>query len=218
MLAALAVTGASAAAAVLHSGTDLHNARYCEVIALRGLPPNATATVWNTIGLNTCPPAKWKALSASALAKQLGDTVVVLNGPRYFLMDEASGVTGAIRSFGGLRLRKVATIAIRRRSDLVQTPYTERTITRTNRWGWHRGRTVFELLAPGGRTYVMQSYSQIKDPRLTLAQLPGLGRRLKLPAGWRYRTRRLSRLLVLSARGNATIVQDELQDTYQLIR
>ena len=51
---------------------------------------------------------------------------------------------------------------------------------------------MFELVAPGGDTYVMQSYAQIKDPALTLAKLGSLGRRLKLPPGWRYRTRTLT--------------------------
>ena len=64
----------------------------------------------------------------------------------------------------------------------------------------------------------MQSYSQIVDPELTLAKLRKLGKRLRLPDGWRYRTRRLKRELVLSASGAATITQDDLQNTYQLAR
>jgi hypothetical protein len=75
---------------------------------------------------------------------------------------------------------------------------------------------VFELVAPGGDTYVMQSYAQIKDPKLSIGKLGSLGRRLKPPPGWRYRTRELKRELVLTARGKATILQDELQNTYQL--
>lgn len=216
--ALLALVWIAAANARTIAGGDLHNARYCEVIELQGYPPNATATVWNTIGLNKCPPSQWNALSAETLAQQLGATVVVLNGPRHFLMDSASAVAGRIRSFDGLRARQVATIPIHSVADLVQTPYTNRTIGRTNTWTWNPGRTVFELVTPGGRTYVMQSYSQIVDPKLTLAQLPALGRRLHLPKGWHYRARRLRCGLVLRARGRATITQDELQNTYQLVR
>jgi hypothetical protein len=220
LAAALIVAGVlcavvAAPAAVRHSG-GLHDARYCEILELRGTPPHATVTVWNTIGLNTCPEAKWRTFDAAALARERGDTFVVLNGPRHFLMDSASGATGGVHSFHGLRMRKVATIAIHSAAELAQTPYTDRTITRTNDWRWRKGRTVFELIAPGGDTYVMQSYAQIKDPKLTLAKLPGLGRRLSLPPGWRYRARTLKRPLVLSANGSATILQDELQDTYQL--
>ena len=60
-------------------------------------------------------------------------------------------------------------------ADLAQTTYTDRTVNRTNTWRWKRGRTVFELVAPGGDRYVMQSYAQIVDPGLTLADLPALG-------------------------------------------
>ncbi len=215
---ALASVWVAAAYATTIAGGGLHNARYCEVIELRGHLPDATATVWNTIGLNKCPPSKWNSLAAGPLAQQLGATLVVLNGPRHFLMDSASAVAGPVRAFDGLRAREVAKIPIHSVADLVQTPYQNRNIARTNRWTWNRGRTVFELVAPGGHTYVMQSYSQIVDPKLTLAQLPSLGRRLHLPKGWRYQTRRLRCRLVLRAKGKATVTQDELQDTYQLIR
>ena len=43
-----------------------------------------------------------------------------------------------------------------------------RILERRNTWHWNRGRRVFELVAPGGTTYVMQSFAQIRDPRLTL--------------------------------------------------
>jgi hypothetical protein len=61
----------------------------------------------------------------------------------------------------------------------------------------------------------MQSYSQIRDSDLSLADLPSLRRRLDLPDGWRYRVHRLRSPLVLRARGSATVIQDDLLDTYQ---
>ena len=216
LVAFVAAAFPAGASAAVRQVSGLHDARYCEVIELKGVPPTATATVWNTIGLNRCPAAQWRALDAGALARELGDTAVVLNGPRHFLMDSASAQAGGRRAFHGLRTTKVATIAIRSAADLVQTPYTDRTIARSNTWRWKAGRVVFELIAPGGDVYVMQSYAQIKDPTLTLAKLGSLGRRLKLPSGWRYRTRRLRRELVLATPRGATITQDELQNTYQL--
>jgi hypothetical protein len=131
-------------------------------------------------------------------------------------MDSVTAATGRVRSFHGMRMRQVATIPIRSAADLTQTPYTDRTIARTNTWRWRKGRTVFELVAPGGDTYVMQSYAQIKDPSLRLGKLASLGKRLKLPPGWRYRSRTLRHRLVLTAKGKATVLQDELQNTYQL--
>jgi hypothetical protein len=216
--AAVLVTAVAAApaSAAQRSGSGLHDARYCEILELKGAPPAAKVTVWNTIGLNKCPDAKWRAFDAAALARELGDTFVVLNGPRHFLMDSATATTGRVRSFHGMRMRKVATIPIRTAAELVQNPYVDRTISRTNTWRWKKGRTVFELVAPGGDTYVMQSYAQIKDPKLTIGKLGSLGSRLALPLGWRYRARKLHHDLVLTAKGSATVLQDELQNTYQL--
>ena len=214
--AAVAATPAALAFAAPVSGGNLHDARYCEILEVKGTPPTARAIVWNTIGLNDCPAKWWTALKAASLANELGDTAVVLNGPRHFLMDSATAVTGRTRSFHGERLTMVASVPIRSSADLNQTPYLDRTISRTNTWRWNAGRTAFELVAPGGDIYVMQSYAQIKDPALTLGRLSGLGRRLMLPAGWQYRSVTLRRPLVLVARKQATVIQDEFQDTYQL--
>jgi hypothetical protein len=216
VLAAVSAAAAFASPASAASLDGLHDARYCEIIELKGAPPNASATVWNTIGLNKCPAAWWNAFDAADLAKELGDTLVVLNGPRHFLMDSVTASPGRVRSFHGQRLRKVAAIPIRTAADLARAPYTDRVIERDNTWRWQRGRRVYELVAPGGDVYVMQAYAQILDPSLTIGKLRTLGRRLDLPAGWRYRTRRLTRDLALGANGTATIVQDELQNTYQL--
>jgi hypothetical protein len=213
--AALAAGGLSAAGAKPVAGDDLHNARYCEILELKGSPPDAQVKVWNTIGYSDCPQAKWDAIDANALAAERGDAVVIKNGPRYFLMDAASAETGKTHRFGGLKMRRVATIPIRSDAELAQTPYTDRTIKRNNTWTWDKGRRVYELLAPNGSTYVMQSYSQIRDPQLTMSQLRGLGSRLQLPEGWEYRSKVLKKDLTLVANGSATIVQDDLTNTYQ---
>ena len=75
------------------------------------------------------------------------------------------------------------------------------------------------LVAPDGKTYIMQARSQIVDKALEEADLPKLGDRLELPAGWRYEVTTLDApLKVLSdGRGVATVIQDELQNTYQRI-
>ncbi len=211
--AVLAVAATAVAKPV--AGEHLHDARYCEILELKGSPPTARVVVWNTIGFSDCPADKWEAIDANAIASERGDTAVIKNGPRYFLMDAATAEVGRTHTFGGLRMRRVAKIPIRSDSELAQTPYTERTIKRNNTWTWNAGRRVFKLLAPDGSTYVMQSYSQIRDPALTKRQLPALGARLQLPQGWSYRSRRLKRDLTLTANGSATIIQDDLTNTYQ---
>jgi hypothetical protein len=121
-----------------------------------------------------------------------------------------------VRSFHGENLRRVAAIPIHTAAELAQVPYADRVVDRDNTWRWKRGRRVYELVAPGGDVYVMQAYAQIKDPNLSIGKLRSLGRRLDPPPGWRYRSRVLHRPLAVGANGEATIVQDELQNTYQL--
>ena len=104
--AATVTTATAASAAPPRTADDLHDARYCEILVLEGGIPDAQVTVWNTIGLNRCPEQWWDVLDAAALADELGAGLVVLNGPRHFLMDEASGRTGEVRSFAGERLRR----------------------------------------------------------------------------------------------------------------
>ena len=65
LLAAGAAALTSAAPATAASLGGLHDARYCEIIELKGAPPDATAVVWNTIGLNKCPAAWWNAFDAA---------------------------------------------------------------------------------------------------------------------------------------------------------
>lgn len=103
----------------------------------------------------------------------------------------------------------------------IPSPYTETTVARRNTFTWSKGRVVHELVAPDGKVYVMQSYAQIVDASLTLGQLGGLGSRLRLPGVWKYRNRRLRSDLTLRTNRTAKkaiIIQDELQDTYQLER
>lgn len=202
---------------------DMYNDRYCEYLVVKGKLPKLTATVWNTYGLNNCPPRLWKASDVAALRRRFGALAVVLNGPRHWLMDSASialdrstGEIGQVRSFGGLRMRAIATIDVPITNGKPGTPpYREVTVNRANTFVWNHRYPVYELLAPNGRVYVMQAYSQIVDPKLGLRDLRKLGPRLALPAGWRYRTRRLRRDLRLTTSSRATVIQDRLQNTYQ---
>ena len=199
------------------SATGMYGDRYCEYLFIKGTPPDLTATVWNTYGLNDCPDAQWKASDKAALVKQEGALAVLLNGPRYWLIDSASlSNPGKVKSFSGLRMRELTTVKVPTVNGVPsQQPYGEVTVNRKNTFTWGAGRVVHELFAPNGRVYVMQAYSQIVDPTLKRSQLAGLGARLKLPEGWRYRVRRLKRDLVLTTGGKATVLQDELQNTYQ---
>src|SRR5215218_3642934 len=201
---------------------QMHGARYGEVLLVTGRLNRIEATVYNTLGLNECPDDLWQALDTEAIKKAYRARAVILNGPRYFLMDKVSIADPGeeIFDFGGLQMRRLATVPLPLTSHLGglhRHPYTEQPVRRTTVYVWNQGREVYDLVAPDGTTYVMQSYSLAVDRTLTEADLPALGDRLQLPEGWRYRARRLEEEWALEVDGEAHVVQDELENSYQRV-
>src|SRR5215212_2532159 len=200
----------------------LHGARYGEVLLVTGRLNRIEATVYNTLGLNECPDDVWRTLDPEAIKKTYRARAVILNGPRYFLMDKVSIADPGeeIFDFGRLQMRQLATVPLPLTSllgGLRRQPYTEQPVRRTTVYSWDQEREVYELVAPDGTSYVMQSYSLAIDPTLTEADLPAHGTRLRLPPGWRYRVRQLSEAWSLQVDGEARVVQDELENTYQRV-
>lgn len=199
---------------------DLRGVRYCEVLLLTQGEGGFTADVWNTMGMSDCPPEEWAKLDAEQIATERGALLAKLNGPRFWTLDsiQTDLRQGAEETtFGTIGMFKAATLALG--DDPTNTPYMEREVARDTVFGFDAGSEVYELVAPDGSTYIMQARSQIVDETLEEADLPTLGDRLELPEGWTYEVRTLDdRLEVLSDdRGIATVLQDELQNTYQRI-
>ena len=80
-----------------------------------------------------------------------------------------------------------------------EMPFTVHAVSRQAAFTFHAGRQVYELVDPSGTVWVMQTWSQIKDPTLSEADLPGLASKLTLPAGWTYRVRTLNAPLVVAS-------------------
>jgi len=192
--------------------------RYCEIFVVKAYLVETEAQVFNTLGLNDCPAERWQAIDPEALKKELAAEAIVMNGPRHFLMDwiQSRDIDQEKVDFQGLAMRPVARIVLPVRDGVVdRRPYVDRVIKRTTSYIYAARQTVYELISPAKRVYVMQAYAQIVDPKLSIDQLATLGDRLKLPDGWSYRVRTLEQDLEMVASGEATIVQDELQNTYQ---
>jgi hypothetical protein len=197
------------------------NVRYCEIIPIYRSGLKLHAEVYNTLGLNDCPTESWNALSGTTLAKNLGAFTVNMNGPRYWVLDEieaTGGVSeeGLVTQFGDLEMAQRAVLDLSW-SDLKQAPYTPRPIDRDTRYTFYAGHEIYELVSPKGDVFIMQSYSQIIDPTLTLDDLDQLGERLDLPRGWTYQTRILEADFELLTVGQATVIQDDLLNSYQKI-
>jgi len=148
------------------------------------------AQVWGTQGLNDCPEADWASVDTLSIAEEFGATVAVANGPRHWVLDQFSGERppGSPRMFGTLEMQLLATLTLAP-GTTSSVPYAERTVLRDSVFEFWAGSEIYELVAPDGSVYVMQSYAQIVDPSLSEGDLSGLGARLTLPADWLYRAR-----------------------------
>ncbi len=199
--------------------SDMRGVRYGEVLAVFARGEGLQAEVYGTQMLNDCPQEQWDTLDPASIAREMEAVFVKLNGPRYRTIDgigtKVAVVEPVLRDFNGITMRRIATV------DLTGAPgpmpYAERHVDRGAVFFFDAGRPVYELVSPDGTAYVMQAYCVGVDPTLTEADLPSLGARLQLPEGWRYRTRVLDEELVVDTTDHvATVVQDELENTYTL--
>jgi len=202
------------------SVSNLRDQRYCEVLYGKRDWLKLEVKVFNTQGLNLCPEDQWSKLSKESIAKQYDASFVLLNGPRYWVMDEiqatGSTVNNVKESFGGIEMNLRATLDLSLLQQLIGSKhYAPNKINRTTNFIYRAGSNIFELTSPAGEVYVMQSYSQIVNRRLSMQDLPSLGQQLKLPVGWTYKSKVIDQELSLVANGVAYVLQDNLANSYQ---
>lgn len=199
--------------------SDMRGVRYGEVLAVYLRESGLEAEVYGTQMLNDCPQELWETLDAGVIAQEMEALAVKLNGPRHWMLDglgaKVAVVEPVLRDFNGLTMRRIATLALG--DDPSVRPYVERFVNRGAVFFFDAGKPVYELVNPEGLTYVMQAYCIGVDPTLTEDGLAALGDRLALPDGWTFRTRILDEELVVDTTATiATVLQDELENTYTL--
>ena len=198
------------------------NLRYAEIIPVYRKGAKLYMEVYNTVGSNELPQELWDKIDADKLAAEYGAMKVLLNGPRYWVMNtlEGSGVTnnGKVANFGGIEMTQRATLE----SNLLfgaigDKLYSEKTVKRDTMYSYWKGNMVYELTSPKGDIYRMQSYSKIVNKNLSIDDLENLGEKLNLPNGWKYDARVLKEDSLLASNGEATVINDDLMNTYQKI-
>lgn len=199
--------------------SDMRGVRYGEVLAVFERDGSFEAEVYGTQMLNDCPADLWDRLDTTKIAGELGALFVKLNGPRHWMLDglgtKVAPVDPVLREFDGLLMRRIAVLDLG--TNPVQVPYTVRHVDRGAIFYFDEGAPVHELVDPDGLVYVLQAYCIGVDPTLDQESLSGLGDRLNLPDGWSYRTRILDEELVIDTSATiATVIQDELENTYTL--
>ena len=109
----------------------------------------------------------------------------------------------------------------RRGAVFAQTPspaYRAAPFGRTAIEGFKKGSKVYLLDDPKGRTWVLAAYTTAAVPSGSIDDLDSLGDQLKLPEGWKFRTAKLPRELILEPKGgfSAVSTEDDKGDVYHL--
>ncbi len=197
------------------AGTPGRDVRYCELLFVFLEDEGPRAQVWGTQGLNTCPAELWEGVDVEDARAEMDALLVVVNAPRYWTLDRTSGSTmpeGEPRFFDGLEMQPLATLPVDLSSS--NEVYVEHVVERYVTMHFDAGKRVYELTAPSGAVYTMQSYSQIVEPELDVSDLLELEARLQLPEGWSYSTRVLDADLAIETAGDAVVLQDDLRNSY----
>ena len=217
-LLSLVVSSVIAAPLQTQHHVHMRGQRYCEII-LEQTP--FRYAVYNTIGLNHCPQRIWGKVSIDRIKKETKASTVLLNGPRYWVIDgieHSHLVSKEIRLLSGMPMREAGVLKLNL-LDVFQSrfkPYRTKTVARNTTWVYDAHKPVYELIDPQGHVYVMQSYS-VQRHLQSMKTLHRLGSTLSLPSGWRFKTGTLKhRAYVSTQNGYATVVQDNFYNTYQM--
>ena len=93
--------------------------------------------------------------------------------------------------------------------------YTTHEVDREAVFTFDAGQSVYELIAPDGTTYLMQTWATQNDPTRTEAALANLSSRLQLPAAWSYRSRNLDEpSQIVTTTTKAKVIQGDLGNSY----
>jgi len=204
----------------------LHKARgyaFCEFEVIEGKPPNLVMQIYNTSKQETCTPVKFGPINAEALAKKVGAVAVVKNPPRFWLMDRLWVYdSGETRDFDGVKATWMGSVELKGvklgEHSKPFPAYTQLAPSRHSKYEWLKGSEVYLLRDPNGKAWIMQAYTNLVDKTLTIADLPKLGSKLKLPPGWKYEVKTLDRdftYIPLAPGYVAHAVADDLQNVYQ---
>ena len=200
--------------------------RYCEILCVYLNRGKIHIDAWNTINFNSCPDFAWKERDLSAIKNELKAFKIADNGPRYWVNDKVESLDAnpakdlEVRELGNIMMAKIATIELSLSLGMSiegEANYKPNTVKRNTRYTYFANDWVFTLTDPDGQVYVMQSFSQQVNPKLTYEDLQHLEKFLALPEGWHYEPVLLGEELILESQGETTVVADDFRNVYQIV-
>jgi hypothetical protein len=178
--------------------TDMRNMPFCEIEVLAGFPP--VVNFQNTTGASDCPPSKFDAINAKALAKQIRADRVFLNPRRHWTMDEAWLYNiGDTHDYDGVKATWMGSTRLWDFLKAARGEYKPFTTNRASKYLYQKGKPVYLLTPSDGKgVFVMQSWTDYIDKTMTADKVSDLGKILKLPKGWTFTVKTLDQDLTIA--------------------
>ncbi len=184
-------------------------------------------SIYNTTGQNdgddtrdSAPRSYAEHLDPKKIARQYQALAVRISPPRYWALDWLADRVGAVRNFDGLDAVWMGNAqAAEWRLSAKPPPAAYRTapFPRTAIEGFKKGSKVYLLDDPKGHTWALAAYTAAGAPGGSIDDLDSLGDQLKLPEGWKFRTAKLARDLILEPKGGfSASTEDDKGDVYHL--
>lgn len=195
--------------------SNLRGKRFCDIVIVKNA---ADISIYSTFGLSECPIEIWKKVTVAKIKEEAKADFVRLSGPTYWIIDgfkDTHLLDRTIMTFGGLDVRKVGELLIGPQYFFIANiPYVPREVVRRTNWIYDAGKPVYELIDSKGHIFLMQAYS-IEAYPLTTESLFKLGKMLKLPPKWKFKTGVLKKSVIVPAINNkAIIIGDDLFNSY----
>jgi len=192
---------------------------WCEITTTTGTPPNVTVQIYNSTGVENCTEERTAQIDPIKLAAQLGVSKVFVNAGYYWVMDKVSAFTaGETFDFDGIKARWDAQMTPEVGQSQSRGFYVAFKIIRDTEWLYRKWSTVWLLRTPDDKVWVLQAFTKAKDPTLSMDTLDTLGEKLKIPDGWKFEKKTLTKNLSLEPRrsnGYAYVMHDDLGNSYQ---
>ncbi|HWH58869.1 MAG TPA: hypothetical protein VN682_14655 [Terriglobales bacterium] len=202
-----------------YSVDDVRGMVWCEIVPVTGTPPNITVQIYNSTGVDNCTEERAAQIDPVKLAVQLGVSKISVNSGYYWVMDKVSAFTaGEIFDFDGIKARWDAQMVPAVGRSQSGKFYEAFKILRDTEWLYRNGSTVWLLRTPDDRAWVLQAFTKAKDPTLSMDTLDTLGEKLKIPDGWKFEKKTLTKDLSIEPRrssGYAYVIHDDLGNSYQ---
>ena len=212
-----------------------YGARFCMFAALRPRLTYYEVSIFSSFRSGDCSEEEYGRLSEASISAQLKTLLdpqrIVKLGFHTNVASE--NLTPRVLPFiavGASRFDYVATINVnyidyiykfitneRFRLGIARASYTPMSNTAPIHYIYNPGSTVYELISPSGGVYIMSSFTNYYNPKLTLANLSDLGTLLNLPPGWKFRSRVLDKQVKIHATApyyHAEVIYDDFQNFY----